>query len=221
MDSIPQILNEVHRCRRCATLEPWTKFDSAAHGNHNARAMIISEAPGGRSIQQGAMWMGAGGRRLRSVLRELGTTLEEEFYITDTVKCLPPGDRDPYPQEAGACKRFLDREIAAVKPELIVSFGRFALDYIARNHTPISQMPTGRITDLHTESGYPRIRFESFDVIALVHPTNANRYFRPYEIYREHLREIFLRVMDLGKAQAGHACLCGRKSGRCTRQDTV
>jgi uracil-DNA glycosylase len=75
-------------------LSPWTKFSSQSHGNPYAKGLIISEAPGTKSIEWGMMWMGAGGQRLRTVLREFGTTLEQEFYIIDTVKCLPPGDRD-------------------------------------------------------------------------------------------------------------------------------
>jgi len=176
-------------------LNPWKKFNYSVHGNPNAKAMIISEAPGSTSICIGQMWKGAGGARLRRVIRHFSKDLEDVFYMTDTVKCLPPDNRDPVDEEINNCSEYLLEEIEIVKPTVILSFGRFALDYLSFRYESIDPVPEGTITELHNDDRYIVIKFINFNVIPLLHPTRANQ-FMNYDVYKKHVRNIFSEIIE-------------------------
>ncbi len=139
------------------------------------------------------MWTGSSGSRLRNILRKLGYNLEDIFFITDVVKCLPPNNRDPFTNEIANCTHFLEKEITLIKPKYILSFGRYALDFLSKRFKAIQPIPYGKITTLHTNKGYPKVMFDEFSVFVLVHPSAAGR--KPnilsYDNYRKHLLEIF------------------------------
>lgn len=95
-------------------------------GPANARVMLIGEAPGWHEDQQGRPFVGNAGKFLNELLAAAGLE-REEVFITNVVKCRPPGNRDPLPDEIAACSGYLERQIEAIDPDVIVTLGRFSM----------------------------------------------------------------------------------------------
>jgi len=112
-------------------------------GPEDAEIMFIGEAPGFHEDQQGRPFVGAAGRFLEELLGIIGLK-REQVFIANVIKCRPPGNRDPLPEEIEACKPFLDRQIELIQPRLVVTLGRFSM---AR------AFPKARISRIH---GQPR-----------------------------------------------------------------
>jgi DNA polymerase len=128
-------------------------------GNSNARAMFIGEGPGWHEDQQGLPFVGNAGNFLNELL-ELGGLKREDVFITNVVKCRPPGNRDPMPDEIAACAPYLDRQIAAIDPDVIVTLGRFSMG---------RWFPGERISKIH---GQPK-RIEGRLIVPMYHPAAA------------------------------------------------
>ncbi|HET7922661.1 MAG TPA: uracil-DNA glycosylase, partial [Gammaproteobacteria bacterium] len=94
-------------------------------GSRTARWMVIGEAPGADEDRQGEPFVGRAGQLLNAMLAAIGLK-REQAYIANIVKCRPPKNRDPRPEEAGLCRPFLERQIALIKPQLILAVGRIA-----------------------------------------------------------------------------------------------
>jgi DNA polymerase len=105
--------------------------------------MFIGEAPGFHEDQQGRPFVGAAGRFLEELLASIDLT-RDDVFIANVIKCRPPGNRDPLPEEIEACRPFLDRQIDLIRPKLVVTLGRFSM---AR------AFPNARISRIH---GRPR-----------------------------------------------------------------
>jgi len=103
-------------------------------GPENAEVMLIGEAPGSNEDKQGRPFVGAAGRVLQEFL-DLGKLRREDVYITNTVKCRPPNNRDPLTVELIACRKYLDRQIEAISPKVLVTLGRHALTSFLPNET--------------------------------------------------------------------------------------
>jgi DNA polymerase len=88
--------------------------------------MLIGEGPGWHEDQQGRPFVGAAGKFLNELLAQAGLK-REDVFITNVVKCRPPGNRDPLPDEIAACAPYLDRQIAAIDPDVVVTLGRFSM----------------------------------------------------------------------------------------------
>jgi len=112
-------------------------------GPEGADIMFIGEAPGFHEDQQGHPFVGAAGKFLEKLLESIGLT-RADVFIANVIKCRPPGNRDPLPEEIEACKPFLDRQIELLQPKLVVTLGRFSM---AR------AFPKARISRIH---GQPR-----------------------------------------------------------------
>ena len=125
MDSLAQIDREISNCTDC----PLHKNRSRAvpgEGPENAEIMLIGEAPGFNEDKQGRPFVGAAGQFLEKLLASANLS-REDVYITNTVKCRPLNNRDPLPVEMAACRKYLDRQIAAIAPKIIVTLGRHSL----------------------------------------------------------------------------------------------
>lgn len=122
------IWKEVESCRKC---ELWKtrKKSVPGEGPLDPKVMFIGEAPGFNEDLQGKPFVGKGGEVLSELLGLIGLK-REDVYITNVVKCRPPGNRDPQPSEIKACTPYLDRQIALIKPKIIVTLGNFATSYI-------------------------------------------------------------------------------------------
>ena len=108
-------------------------------GDPRARLMFVGEAPGEDEDQQGLPFVGKAGQLLSRMIEAMGLP-REAVYICNTVKCRPPNNRNPEPDELSACEPFLKGQLAAVKPEVIVTLGKFAAQALLRDDTPISRL---------------------------------------------------------------------------------
>ena len=130
-------------------------------GARDADWMVIGEGPGANEDRQGEPFVGRAGRLLNSMLFALGLS-REEVFITNTVKCRPPGNRDPEPAETERCGPFLDRQIELVAPRVILAVGRVATQTILGTSAPLGRL-RGR------EHAYPR-GGRRVPVVATYHP---------------------------------------------------
>jgi len=124
-DSIPQVASEVIVCPQCELCRSRTHA-VPGEGSHEARVMLIGEGPGWHEDQQGKPFVGASGKFLTELLTNAGLS-REEVFITNVVKCRPPGNRDPLPDEIEACAPYLERQISVLDPDVIVTLGRFSM----------------------------------------------------------------------------------------------
>jgi len=115
----------VAKCRRCTELATTRKQTVFGVGNPNARIMFIGEAPGADEDAQGEPFVGEAGQLLNKIITACKMT-REEIYICNVLRCRPPGNRNPLPQEASNCREFLDAQIKIVQPEYIICWGAVA-----------------------------------------------------------------------------------------------
>ena len=122
---LDEIAAEVRVCTRCELCRTRSHAVPGA-GPSNARVMLIGEAPGWHEDQQGKPFVGNSGSFLNELLALAGLG-RDDVFITNVVKCRPPGNRDPMPDEIAACASYLDRQIAAIDPDVVVTLGRFSM----------------------------------------------------------------------------------------------
>jgi uracil-DNA glycosylase len=125
-------------CTRCA-LADQRKHTVFGVGARKARWMIIGEAPGAEEDRRGEPFVGRAGQLLDAILEAVGTS-REEVFITNIVKCRPPDNRDPRPEEAEACGQYLQAQIARVEPALILALGRVAAHNLLGVETPVGRL---------------------------------------------------------------------------------
>lgn len=125
-------------CTRCRLCEGRTKVVFGA-GHPEARLMLVGEGPGADEDRQGLPFVGAAGELLTRIVQAIEMT-REEIYIANVVKCRPPGNRDPQPDEVAACRSYLDKQIAIVRPQILVAMGRTAAQALLGNDSPIGRM---------------------------------------------------------------------------------
>ena len=119
-----ELVREILSCRKCP-LHKGRKNPVPGEGSLDARVMFVGEAPGRREDELGRPFVGMAGKLLDRLLSLAGLS-RGEVYITNVVKCRPPGNRDPKPGEIAACLPYLRRQIQLVRPEIIVALGRIA-----------------------------------------------------------------------------------------------
>ena len=108
-------------------------------GNPEARLMFVGEAPGEDEDLKGEPFVGKAGQLLTKMIEAMGLR-REDVYICNTVKCRPPNNRNPEPDELAACEPFLKGQLASVKPEVIVTLGKFAAQALLREQMPITRL---------------------------------------------------------------------------------
>jgi DNA polymerase len=108
-------------------------------GNRDADWLFIGEAPGAEEDRQGEPFVGRAGQLLNNVLKAIGLS-RERVYIANILKCRPPGNRDPRPEESQACRPYLRRQIELLNPKVIIALGRIAAQNLLQTETPISKM---------------------------------------------------------------------------------
>ena len=125
METLRDVRQRVERCTDCALHHSRVKA-VPGEGPENASIMFIGEGPGFHENQQGKPFVGQAGKFLDELLANAGVK-REEVFITNVVKCRPPGNRDPQPEELEACGKYLDRQIELINPKIIVTLGRFSM----------------------------------------------------------------------------------------------
>ncbi|HEX4823323.1 MAG TPA: uracil-DNA glycosylase [Candidatus Polarisedimenticolaceae bacterium] len=120
-DPLAEVRQDLGDCRRCKLCETRTNIVFGV-GNPRAKLMIVGEGPGADEDARGEPFVGRAGQKLNEMIRAIGLT-REEVYIANVVKCRPPGNRDPEPDEVATCSPFLFRQIEAIAPKVIVTLG--------------------------------------------------------------------------------------------------
>ena len=153
----PALREAVAACTACALCEGRRQTVFGV-GNLRAHWMIVGEAPGEQEDRQGEPFVGKSGQLLDNMLRAISLTRgqaepAQQVYIANTLKCRPPGNRNPAPDELAKCEPFLVRQVQLVQPKIILAMGRFAVQSLLRSSEPIGRL-RGRV---HRYVGVPLI----------------------------------------------------------------
>jgi uracil-DNA glycosylase len=136
--ALKAIRDDMGDCRRCK-LHATRKNIVFGQGSASARLMFIGEAPGGDEDEQGLAFVGKAGQLLTKIIEAIGLT-RDEVFITNILKSRPPENRNPEPDEILACQGFLDRQIEAIQPRIIVALGKFAAHWVLKTAEPITRL---------------------------------------------------------------------------------
>ena len=142
-DSLTQLEAEIQGCTRCKLSQGRTTIVFGS-GNPKADLMVIGEAPGADEDVQGKPFVGRAGQLLTKMLESVGLDRERDCYIGNIVKCRPPGNRNPEPDEIESCHPFLRGQLAAIQPKVIIALGSFSAQTLLKSKEPISKL-RGRI----------------------------------------------------------------------------
>jgi len=159
-DELATLEQEVSACPLC-DLSRTRKRAVPGEGRVDAEVMFIGEGPGFNEDQQGRPFVGPAGRLLNELLASIGLA-RDQVYITNVVKCRPPNNRDPMPQEIAACAPYLERQLALIKPKVVVTLGRYSMAKF---------FPGASITKIH---GQPK-RIGATFYFPMFHPAAALR----------------------------------------------
>lgn len=154
-----QVAQEVSICEKCE-LHHSRKRAVPGEGPPEAEIMFIGEGPGFHENEQGRPFVGAAGKFLEELLATIGLK-REQVFITNVVKCRPPGNRDPQPLEVETCTReYLERQIQAINPRVIVTLGRYSMGLF---------LPNAKISSVHGQAMQSRGRL----IVPMYHPAAA------------------------------------------------
>ena len=143
-ETLEQIRADIGDCRRCKLSNSRKNIVFGA-GSPSARLVFVGEGPGFEEDKTGEPFVGAAGKLLTKIIQAIKLT-REQVYICNIIKCRPPGNRNPEPDEIKACFPFLDRQIAVIKPDFICALGIFATQTLLETTEPISKL-RGRFHD--------------------------------------------------------------------------
>ncbi|MGM5483501.1 MAG: uracil-DNA glycosylase [Nanobdellota archaeon] len=138
LDELKSIYSE---CYKCQTLSSSRNNVVFGYGSKkNCKILIIGEAPGKKEDELQKPFVGRSGKLLDKLLEEIGLSREKDIYITNTVLCRPPNNRDPKKEELENCRKRLDSHIRLLNPEIIVTLGNFATKYILKTKEGITKL---------------------------------------------------------------------------------
>jgi DNA polymerase len=155
-DALEGIRSDIGDCQRCK-LAPTRNTIVFGSGNPDAEIVFVGEAPGYEEDQQGLPFVGSAGQLLTKIIESIGVR-REDAYICNILKCRPPENRNPEPDEVLACSPFLKRQIASIRPKIVCCLGKFAAQTLLQSAAPISRL-RGRFHDV-----------DGYRVIATFHP---------------------------------------------------
>ena len=177
--ALEDLQREIRACRQCDLWRGRTN-SVPGHGRHDADIMLVGEGPGYHEDMQGLPFVGAAGQFLDELLHRAGIA-RQDVFITNVIKCRPPNNRDPKPEEIAACSEYLLAQIALIKPRAIFTLGRFALA------TLVDEKLTS-ISKVHGKA----YRKSGIIYVPLYHPAAA--------LHNERLRDTI--VEDMARAAA-------------------
>ena len=182
-EALVDLYREASGCVRCALHEGRTKVVFGA-GNADADLMFVGEAPGQQEDLQGLPFVGRAGKLLDELLSEVGLA-RSEVFIANVLKCRPPGNRDPQPEEIETCRPYLHRQVELIEPKVICTLGNFATKLLTRSQRGI--------TGVHGHAQVHELGGRTVRVLPLYHPAAALRSTKTLE----ELREDFQRLPEL------------------------
>ena len=133
------IKNKCSTCEKCGLCKSRTQTVFSA-GVPNSKLMLIGEAPGFYEDKQGEPFVGKAGQLLDKILECVGFSRKENIYICNTIKCRPPENRDPLPEEKAACREYLDKQIEILKPRIILLCGKVAVNSMMETTLGITRL---------------------------------------------------------------------------------
>lgn len=183
---------EVASCNKCDLCQTRTQTVFGT-GNKHAEMMIIGEAPGQSEDEQGKPFVGKAGQLLTEMLRAIGLQ-REDVFIANILKCRPPGNRDPKPDEIESCSDYLLRQQALIKPKIILAVGRISAQTLLKTDAPVGKL-RGRVHDLN---GTP--------LVVVYHPAYL---LRSLIEKRKAWQDLQLALRTLNNNKATHARMDG------------
>jgi DNA polymerase len=183
-DALKAVWHEASACTRCPQLASTRRTVVFGSGHADADLMFVGEAPGAREDEQGLPFVGQAGKLLDKLLEEIGLT-RGDVFVCNTLKCRPPQNRDPLPQEVDACQDYLFRQLELIRPKLVCTLGNFA--------TKLLRGDTTGITRVHGRDEIRRIGPRTVRLYPLYHPAAA--LYTPSMV--DTLRADFLRIPEL------------------------
>jgi uracil-DNA glycosylase family 4 len=178
--ALVEVYNEASICERCPLSATRNRVVFGA-GNADADLMFVGEAPGAEEDRQGLPFVGRAGGLLSQLLEGIGME-REDVFIANVLKCRPPGNRDPQPEEIDSCRPYLEKQVELIQPRVIGTLGNFSTKLLAANQTGITKVRG--VPQLHRIGG----RFVY--LLPLFHPAAGLRTPRVAEQLREDFRQI-------------------------------
>lgn len=164
-------------------------FPVIGEGSHDAKIMMVGEAPGRNEAKTGRPFCGAAGKVLDQLLAHVGL-VRQDIYVTNIVKDRPPENRDPTPEEIRVYGPFLDRQIEIIQPKIIVSLGRYAMGYIMKKFNKEAELES--IGKAHGKAYKATASYGDIEIITLYHPcvavynpNNLDNLKKDFEVLRE------------------------------------
>jgi uracil-DNA glycosylase family 4 len=182
-DLLVQVYERASKCTLCPLSETRTKVVFGA-GDADADLMFVGEGPGAEEDRTGLPFVGRAGQLLNELLAEIGLA-REDVFIANTVKCRPPGNRDPLPVEIETCNPYLQSQVELIQPKVIATLGNFATKLLTGSQTGISRV--------HGEPQRHTLGARTVTIFPLFHPAAALR----TQALRQTLREDFARLRRL------------------------
>jgi DNA polymerase len=182
-ERLKSVYEQARDCTACPLHQTRTTVVFGA-GNADADLMFIGEAPGANEDKLGLPFVGAAGKLLDTLLTEIGLD-RSEVFIANTVKCRPPGNRDPHPHELDSCHRYLRSQVELIQPKVICTLGNFSTKLLRGDPTGISR--------LHGQDEVRTIGDRAIRLLPLYHPAAA--LYTPSNL--QTLRDDFARLPDL------------------------
>jgi uracil-DNA glycosylase family 4 len=183
-EALKEVLARARVCTRCSELAATRKKVVFGAGNADAELMFIGEAPGASEDEQGVPFVGRAGQLLSQLLEEIGLQ-RTDVFIANTLKCRPPGNRDPQPVEIENCSEYLMRQVELIEPTVICTLGNFSTKLLRNNPTGISR--------LHGQPEVIQIGHRAVRLYPIYHPAAA--LYTPRML--QTLREDFGRLPEL------------------------
>jgi uracil-DNA glycosylase len=192
--ALEAIASEVSTCTRCP-LSAGRTLAVPGEGSSETEVVFVGEGPGFNEDQQGRPFVGAAGNLLNQLIRAIGWR-REDVFITNVVKCRPPGNRDPEPSEIAACAPYLRRQLEVLDPAVVVTLGRHSLQTF---------MPGARIGQAHgtLRSVDPATGAQDATVLAMYHPAAALRQNSLRETMLEDIARLPQALLDSRTRRAG------------------
>jgi uracil-DNA glycosylase len=183
-EALKKVFAQAKACQRCPELAATRRTVVFGAGNADADLMFVGEAPGASEDEQGVPFVGRAGKLLETLLGEVGL-LRSDVFIANTLKCRPPGNRDPLPIEIENCQEYLLRQVELIQPTVICTLGNFSTKLLRGD-------PTG-ITRLHGQPEVLTLGRRAVRLYPIFHPAAA--LYTPANV--EVLRRDFARLPEL------------------------
>jgi uracil-DNA glycosylase len=184
-EELKAVWRQAQACTRCPQLASTRQTVVFGSGNADADLMFVGEAPGANEDKQGVPFVGQAGKLLDQLLGEIGLT-RADVFVVNVLKCRPPGNRDPLPQEIDACQDYLFRQLELIEPRVVCTLGNFATKLLRGD-------PSTGITRLHGREEIRRIGPRRVRLYPIYHPAAA--LYTPKML--DTLRADFARIPEL------------------------